>query len=113
MLWGHSFGSTSLPGFGSRCLNLGFNSCLPPAPKTYVKHMAEIFDWKTSPVTGSKFFNLYTWWRDPEVVTGVGDLLAEPFRAASPAVVIGHSRQRIPHRCPRRGELGRRLLPNP
>lgn len=60
-------------------------------PKDLRQHMAEIFDWKTSPETGSQFFNLYTWWRDPEVVAGVGDLLAEPFRTASPTVVIGPS----------------------
>lgn len=30
-------------------------------PKDLRQHMAEIFDWKTSPETGSKFFNLYTW----------------------------------------------------
>lgn len=61
------------------------------SPKELRQHMAEIFDWKTSPETGSKFFNLYTWWRDPEVVAGVGNLLAEPFRAAGPTVVIGPS----------------------
>ena len=60
-------------------------------PKDLRQHMAEIFDWKTSPETGSKFFNLYTWWRDPEVVAGVGDLLVDPFRTASPTVVIGPS----------------------
>lgn len=48
------------------------------------QRMAEIFEWKT---------NLYTWWREPEVIAGVGDLLAEPFRAAAPTVVIGPSAQ--------------------
>lgn len=55
------------------------------------QRMAEIFEWKTSPVTGREYFNLYTWWREPEVIAGVGDLLAEPFRAAAPTVVIGPS----------------------
>lgn len=57
------------------------------------QRMAEIFEWKTSPVTGREYFNLHTWWREPEVIAGVGDLLAEPFRAAAPTVVIGPSAQ--------------------
>ncbi|WP_144670817.1 phosphoribosyltransferase family protein [Arthrobacter sp. U41] len=57
-----------------------------------VRHrMAEIFEWKTSPETGSRYFNLFTWWREPDVIAGIGNLLAEPFRAAAPTVVIGPS----------------------
>lgn len=52
------------------------------------QRMAEIFEWKTSPVTGREYFNLYTWWREPEVITGVGDLLAEPFRAVAPQLSL-------------------------
>jgi len=55
------------------------------------RRMAESFEWKTSPDTGREFFNLYRWWRDPDVVSGVGDLLAEPFRTAKPTVVVGPS----------------------
>lgn len=55
------------------------------------QRMAEMFEWKTSPVTGREFFNLYTWWREPEVMAGVGDLLTEPFRGATLTVVIGPS----------------------
>ncbi|WP_461186775.1 phosphoribosyltransferase family protein [Arthrobacter sp. Z4-13] len=55
------------------------------------QRMAEIFQWKVSPQTGREYFNLYTWWREPEVIAGIGDLLAEPFRDAAPTVVIGPS----------------------
>jgi hypothetical protein len=30
--------------------------------------MAEIFQWKVSPQTGREYFNLYKWWREPEVI---------------------------------------------
>lgn len=53
--------------------------------------MAEMFQWKVSPVTGSEYFNLYNWWRDRDVIAGVGHLLAEPFRGAPPTVIIGPS----------------------
>lgn len=55
------------------------------------QHMVELFEWKTSPVTGRNYFNLFRWWRDPKVIAGIGDLLAEPFRQAYPSVVIGPS----------------------
>lgn len=55
------------------------------------QHMAAIFAWKTSPVTGREYFNLFHWWRDPKIMAGIGDLLAEPFRQANPSVVIGPS----------------------
>lgn len=55
------------------------------------RRMAELFIWKMDPETGAKYFNLFPWWREPEVVAGVGNLLAEPFRAASPTVVVGPS----------------------
>lgn len=53
--------------------------------------MAELFEWKTSPETGQEYFNLYAWWREPDVVSGIGELLAEPFRESSPTVVAGPS----------------------
>jgi adenine phosphoribosyltransferase len=53
--------------------------------------MAEIFEWKISPVTGGEYFNLYSWWREPVILAGVGDLLSEPFRKVTPTVVIGPS----------------------
>jgi len=53
--------------------------------------MAELFEWKVSPETGREYFNLFAWWRDPDVVAGVGALLAEPFLPASPNVVVGPS----------------------
>jgi adenine phosphoribosyltransferase len=55
------------------------------------RRMAEIFEWKTNPETGREYSNLYAWWREPEVMAGVGDLLTEPFREATPTVVVGPS----------------------
>ncbi len=60
-------------------------------PDDLRRRMAESFAWKTSPDSGNQYFNLYTWWRDPDIVGTVGDLLAAPFREAGPTVVIGPS----------------------
>lgn len=53
--------------------------------------LAELFEWKVNPQTGSEYFNLFLWWREPEVIAGIGDLLAKPFRGSSPTLVIGPS----------------------
>jgi adenine phosphoribosyltransferase len=60
-------------------------------PRDLRQRMADLFEWKTNPTTGHEYFNLYSWWREPEVLAGVGDLLTEPFREATPTVVIGPS----------------------
>jgi adenine phosphoribosyltransferase len=52
------------------------------------RRMADLFEYKTYK-RGPEYFNLYPWWRDAEVLSGVGGLLAEPFRDAKPTVVIG------------------------
>jgi adenine phosphoribosyltransferase len=39
--------------------------------------------------TGSNYVNLHPWWRDPEVLAGVGMLLAEPFADADVSLVVG------------------------
>jgi adenine phosphoribosyltransferase len=39
--------------------------------------------------TSSSFVNLHAWWRDPEVLGGVGELLAHPFQEAKVTVVVG------------------------
>ena len=51
--------------------------------------MVELFAWKVSPESGAEYFNLFPWWRDGQVIAGVGALLAAPFRAASPTVIVG------------------------
>ncbi|WP_028278542.1 phosphoribosyltransferase family protein [Arthrobacter sp. H5] len=65
---------------------------MPDADTRQLRHrMAELFEWKTSPETGRQYFNLFAWWREPDVVAGIGALLAEPFRLDSPTVVVGPS----------------------
>ena len=39
--------------------------------------------------TKSKYLNLHPWWRDPAVLAGVGELLAEPFVGAGVTLVVG------------------------
>lgn len=64
---------------------------LAAGSKELRQRMAEKFEWKSTPSIDQNYFNLFTWWRDPEVLAGIGELLAEPFRAATPTVVIGPS----------------------
>lgn len=54
-------------------------------------HMAGLFEWKFSRTSQYRYYDLLPWWRDPDVLAGVGPLLAEPFRASGATVVIGPS----------------------
>jgi adenine phosphoribosyltransferase len=51
--------------------------------------MAELYVPVTDRGTRSEYINLQPWWRDPLVVSGVGELLARPFVDHPPTVVIG------------------------
>lgn len=53
--------------------------------------MAELYQWKTERRNGTEYFDLFPWWRDAEVLSGIGELLADPFRAKRPTVVVGPS----------------------
>lgn len=52
-------------------------------------HMLALFEWKAERGPGSQYFNLLPWWRDPSIIAGIGQLLADPFEASGPTVVIG------------------------
>ena len=51
--------------------------------------MSELYVPVTDGGTRSEYVNLQPWWRDPLVMTGIGELLATPFLDAAPTVVIG------------------------
>ncbi|MFF2053920.1 phosphoribosyltransferase family protein [Leifsonia sp. NPDC058194] len=62
---------------------------MTPSASPVRARMADLFEWVTDDGTRLSYVEFQRLWRDPEILSGIGPLLAAPFAEAAPTVVIG------------------------